>query len=382
ALQGRQGRHGDRLQPARRSARRRAQGTLRRRRDASECGSAGDTRGRGLPDGVQEEGQPAGRESLSRPLLPAREHHSLDHSGRLPARHQIRDAADEREPQAEALPRSASERQAGADHRPGLGPRQARRAAEHRPGRAARRQSEAGARAASATRRGARERPIPSRGRPLLRLGPSLARLAGVVLYPAIELVRASFGRYSITGLYQGSAGAQNYVRLFAEPALPGVVLNTAVWVAVIVAVTVMLSLGVAQFLDRRFPGRRLVRWALIVPWAASLIMTSKLFVWVYDYYFGMLNRLLEQLHVLTQPVDWLGEESTIMAAMIAVGIYVSLPFTTYVLLAGHQAIPNEVYEAARVDGASGWRTYRSVTLPLLRPALLVAVVLNTVYVF
>ena len=70
------------------------------------------------------------------------------------------------------------------------------------------------------------------------------------------------------------------------------------------------------------------------------------------------------------------------MGAMIAVGVFVSLPFTTYVLLAGLQAIPGEVYEAARVDGASGWRTYRSVTLPLLRPALLVAAVLNMIYVF
>jgi len=80
--------------------------------------------------------------------------------------------------------------------------------------------------------------------------------------------------------------------------------------------------------------------------------------------------------------VDWLGDDRTVMPAMIAVGVFVSLPFTTYVLLAGLQAIPGEVYEAARVDGASGWRTYRSVTLPLLRPALLVAAVLNMIYVF
>ena len=80
--------------------------------------------------------------------------------------------------------------------------------------------------------------------------------------------------------------------------------------------------------------------------------------------------------------MDWLGDDSTVMGAMIAVGVFVSLPFTTYVLLAGLAAIPGDVYEAARVDGASAWRTYRSVTLPLLRPALLVATVLNTIHVF
>jgi ABC-type sugar transport system permease subunit len=163
---------------------------------------------------------------------------------------------------------------------------------------------------------------------------------------------------------------------------LPSVALNTLVWVAAVVGLTLVVSLALAQFLDLEFPGRRLVRWALIVPWAASLIMTSKLFVWIYDYYFGILNRVLVALRVIPRPVDWLGDDTTVMGAMILVGVFVSLPFTTYVLLAGLQSIPDDVYEAARVDGASAWRAYRSVTLPLLRPALLVAAVLNMIYVF
>ena len=199
-------------------------------------------------------------------------------------------------------------------------------------------------------------------------------------MYPAVELVRASFGRYSITGLPQGTVGLRNYARLLALEALPTVVGNTAVWVVVVVAITVALSLGLAQLLNESFAGRRLVRWALIVPWAASLIMTSKLFVWIYDYYFGLLNRLVTAAGL--PPLDWLGDDRTVMGAMIAVGVFVSLPFTTYVLLAGLATIADEVYEAARVDGATGWRSYRWITLPLLRPALLVATVLNLIYVF
>jgi len=202
------------------------------------------------------------------------------------------------------------------------------------------------------------------------------------VLYPAGLLVQASLRQYSVTGLYQQGVGARNYARLAAQEALPTVVGNTVVWVAVVVGVTLVISLGLAQFLNLEFPGRRVVRWALIVPWAASLVMTSKLFVWIYDYYFGVLNHALTRLGVLRAPVDWLGDDQTVMGAMIAVGVFVSLPFTTYVLLAGLQTIPGEVYEAARVDGASAWRTYRSVTFPLLRPALLVATVLNMIYVF
>ena len=206
--------------------------------------------------------------------------------------------------------------------------------------------------------------------------------MAAVVLYPAAELVRASLSRYSITGLHQGFVGLANYGRLLQQDALPAVVANTAVWVLSVVGLTILLSLGLAQLVDARFPGRRLVRWALIVPWAASLIMTAKLFAWIYDYYFGLLNRVLTGVGLLAAPVDWLGDDATVMGAMISVGVFVSLPFTTYVLLAGLQTIPGEVYEAARVDGASAWRTYRTVTLPLLRPALLVAAVLNGIYVF
>jgi len=206
--------------------------------------------------------------------------------------------------------------------------------------------------------------------------------IGGVVAYPAAQLVRASLSQYSVTGLYQGSVGLRNYARLLRQEALTTVVANTVVWVTVIVVVTLLMSLGLAQFLDKSFPGRRLVRWALIVPWAASVIMTSKLFVWIYDYYFGILNPALQSLGVIGHPVDWLGDDSTVMGAMVMVGIFVSLPFTTYVLLAGLQAIPPDVFEAARVDGASAWRTYGLVTFPLLRPALLVAAVLNIIYVF
>jgi ABC-type sugar transport system permease subunit len=197
-----------------------------------------------------------------------------------------------------------------------------------------------------------------------------------------VELLRASVSRYSITGLYQGAVGALNYRRLFEQDALVTVMTNTLVWVIAVVGLTVVISLVLAQLLDASFPGRRVVRWAVIVPWAASLIITAKLFVWVYDYYFGALNHVLTALRLVAAPVDWLGNDATVMGSMIAVGVFVSLPFTTYVLLAGLATIPGDVYEAARLDGASAWQTYRSVTLPLLGPALLVATVLNLIYVF
>jgi len=134
-----------------------------------------------------------------------------------------------------------------------------------------------------------------------------------VVVYPAVELVRASLGRYSITGLYQGAVGLRNYRRLLEQEALSAVIGNTVVWVVGVVAITILISLALAQLLESAFPGRRLVRWALIVPWAASLIMTAKLFVWIYDYYFGVLNHALVSLGLLAAPVDWLGDDATVI---------------------------------------------------------------------
>ncbi|GAA6527000.1 sugar ABC transporter permease [Intrasporangium sp. DVR] len=216
----------------------------------------------------------------------------------------------------------------------------------------------------------------------LLWLAPALALILGVVLYPAIKLFDASRSEFSITGLRKGDAGWDNYANVLDHPSLGTVLLNTLIWVVAVVAVTIVLSLGLAQFLVKQFPGRRYVRWAVIVPWAASLIITSQLFVLLYDYNYGIINHLLLNLGVISTPVDFLGDDSWTMFSMVVVGVFVSLPFTIFVFIAGLNAIPDDVLEAATVDGASPWQRYRSIVLPLLRPALMIATVLNVIYVF
>jgi multiple sugar transport system permease protein len=203
-----------------------------------------------------------------------------------------------------------------------------------------------------------------------------------VVIYPAIELVQASFTRFSITGLQLGSAGTGNYSKVLHHPDLVPVLTNTVVWVVAVLVLTVLISLALAQFLSKDFWGRPVVRWAIIVPWAASLVITARLFTLIYDYYHGILNEMLLRLHVISQPIDFLGDDRWTMFSMVLVGVFVSIPFTAYVFLAGLNAIPQDVYEAARVDGAGPWQIYWRITLPLLRPAILVASVLNIIYVF
>jgi multiple sugar transport system permease protein len=221
---------------------------------------------------------------------------------------------------------------------------------------------------------------------PLLWLGPAIALIGVVVLWPVVVMVQSSFQQIGGEGFVVGYNGTTNYHNLFHEPDFVSVLLRTVVWVVVVVAVTVLLSLGLAQLLHQKFPGRRLTRWALIIPWAASVMMTALIFKWALDPNVGVINVILHHIGVVKQygsnQADWLGNPTSALAWMMAVAIFVSLPFTTYAILSGLQGIPGEVYEAAQIDGATSWRSYLGVTLPLLRPAILVATLINVINVF
>ena len=225
-------------------------------------------------------------------------------------------------------------------------------------------------------------RRLPDLG-PLPWIGPALLLIFGVVLWPAIEMLRTSLSDISMSGISRGFTGLDNFQQLVSNPELWPILLRTITWVVVVVSVTIVISLGLAALLNAAFPGRRIVRWALIVPWAASVIMTATIWRWMLDAFYGIANRVLFDLGLIANPVtDWLGTPSVAFIWLVAVAIFVSLPFTTYVLLAGLQSIPTDIYEAARVDGATGTNTYRHITFPLLRPALLVAAIINMINVF
>jgi multiple sugar transport system permease protein len=227
-----------------------------------------------------------------------------------------------------------------------------------------------------------RRRPL----EPLVWIGPAIALIGVVVLWPVVVMFRTSFQHISPDGFVLGSRGTGNYKDLFDEPALSGVLMRTVAWVVLVVLVTMLISLALAQLFNERFPGRRLARWALIAPWAASVMMTSLVFRWALDANNGVINVFLHDIGILkafnSNEADWLGRPWSAFVWMMVVAVFVSLPFSTYALLAGLQTIPTEVYEAARVDGAGKWRAYFGITLPLLRPSLIVAALINVINVF
>jgi len=209
-----------------------------------------------------------------------------------------------------------------------------------------------------------------------------LVLVAGVVVFPAGYMVWTSTRAISPFGVDRGGAGADNFRHVAALAGLPRVLLNTGVWVVGVVAVTVLVSLGLAQFLNKAFPGRRLVRLAVIVPWAASVVMTATVVYYGLDPFYGVVNRALVDIGWLDAPFGFTKRPVPAFGVAMGVAVFVSLPFTTYTLLAGLQAVPEDLLEAARIDGAGPVATYRRVVLPLLRPAIAVATLINVINVF
>ncbi|EIE98796.1 carbohydrate ABC transporter permease [Saccharomonospora glauca] len=214
-------------------------------------------------------------------------------------------------------------------------------------------------------------------------IGPSLLLIAGIVLYPAILMIINSTREISQTGKDRGSAGFDNYAALFDLPALPGVLLRTVVWVSVVVVVTIVISLALANLLNKAFPGRQFVRLAVIVPWAASVVMTTTVIYYGLEPGYGIVQQFLHDIGLIDSP-DFGFTKSMPSAFLVAIGIaiFVSLPFTTYTLLAGLQSVSPELLEAARIDGASPRVTYFRIVLPHLRPALAVATIINIINVY
>ena len=172
--------------------------------------------------------------------------------------------------------------------------------------------------------------------------------------------------------------GLDNYVGAYgvlSDPDWWRAVRNTFTFAVVSVALETMLGLVVALVLDADFPGRNIVRTAVLVPWAIPTIVSAKMWAWMMNDQFGVLNHVLLALHVIGHPLAWTADPSLAMPSVIMVDVWKTTPFMALLILAALQMLPTDCYEAARVDGVSPLRVFFKVTLPLIRPALMVAVI-------
>ena len=209
-----------------------------------------------------------------------------------------------------------------------------------------------------------------------LFLAPALATLALVAAWPLVRTVGYGF---TDALLYDPAAarfvGLENYAFLFDDPLWWRAVGNTLWFAAVSVALEVVFGLVVALALNAWFPGRGLVRAAVLVPWAIPTVVSAQMWGWMLHDQFGLINEVLMAVGILSAPVAWTADPDTALWAVVLIDVWKTTPFMALLILAGLQMVPATYYEAARVDGVHPIVVFFRITLPLIRPALIVGVI-------
>lgn len=216
----------------------------------------------------------------------------------------------------------------------------------------------------------------------MLYVLPALLVVGVLVVYPTLEIVHLSFVRTSgpISNLGARFVGFGNYLDVLQSRFFGTVLWNTTVWTAGSVFFQYLLGLSAALVLNEPFRGRAVVRAVIMLPWAVPGIVAALTWRWIYHADFGLLNGILQQAGMAGAHTPWLSREGTAMPAMIVANVWMIYPFAALMLLAGLQAIPPEMMDAASIDGASAWQRFRHVTHPLLRPVSIVIVLLMTIW--
>ena len=210
---------------------------------------------------------------------------------------------------------------------------------------------------------------------------PSFLLAAFIVLWPLKEIVSLALHDVNRFGMLRAFSGLANFRALFADPDFLAALWRTLVWTVGVVGGTLLVSVPVALMLNGDFYGRGIARVIVMLPWAVSLTMTAIVWRWALNGESGMLNSGLGSLGLTHGNIQWLAEAWTAFPMQILIGIEASIPFTTTILLGGLSSVPDELYDAAAIEGAGTWDQFRFITLPLLRPFVNIAVVLNTIYV-
>jgi trehalose/maltose transport system permease protein len=218
---------------------------------------------------------------------------------------------------------------------------------------------------------------------------PMLAVLAAVAGWPLLRTIYFGFTDTSLAdfenrhwvgfanylSVLKMPSGRVIYDGLLVDPVWWRAVWNTVKFTLISVSCETVIGLVVALVLNAEFRGRGLVRAAILIPWAIPTIVSAKMWAWMLNDQFGIINDILLNLHLIDHKIAWTASADTAMAAVLLVDIWKTTPFMALLILAGLQMVPNDIYEAAKIDGIHPVKVFLKVTLPLIRPALMVAVI-------
>jgi len=217
---------------------------------------------------------------------------------------------------------------------------------------------------------------------PYLLVLPAFLMLASTVFYPIGYAIYLSLNNYILTRPQEtGFVGISNYIKIFTTDATFWSSLKrTSEWVLGTISLELFGGLVTAWLLNRSFRGRSLVRSLVLLPWVFPSVLTGLIWVWMFNYSYGVINDILLKLHIISNPIPWLSQPVTVMPAVIIAQVWHGIPFFALMILAAMQAVPTALYEAARIDGANQWQEFLYITWPAIFPTVLIVTLLRTIW--
>lgn len=223
---------------------------------------------------------------------------------------------------------------------------------------------------------------LANKAEPYLWILPSIILMAIFIVIPIGYVFYMSVSEISKAGLVKGFAGFANFSKVLKSAKFTLVLKNTIIWTIMVVVLSTVLGFILALLLNNEFKGRKVARAIVVFPWATTLVIQASAWKFIIDTDYGALNTLLKSLGIISTNINWTPTPEAFFAWEIACGIFVTIPFVCFTALSGLQSIDSSYYEAAVVDGATYWQKLFKITIPLVKPSLTVATVLNIIYVF
>ena len=212
---------------------------------------------------------------------------------------------------------------------------------------------------------------------------PALLMLALVFVYPIVRAFWQSFFTQNLgTQLQSEFSGFANLARMAQDGRFWQSLGNSAVFTVFSVLLEFILGLGIALVLNQTFKGRGIVRTVAILPWALPTALIALAWTWIFNDQYGVVNDILLRLGIIQTGINWLGNPTLAMVSVIVADVWKTTPFISILLLAGLQSIPSDLYEAQAIDGATPWQSFQQITLPLLLPQIVIALLFRFAQAF
>ena len=228
------------------------------------------------------------------------------------------------------------------------------------------------------TRHAPRRRQLPV---PWIMLAPALLILGSFIIYPALNALYLSLTSTNLLNLKaQTFVGFDNFFRIFGDPTFLLSLRNSVLWTFGAVVFQLALGMVGALMLNQSIRARGLIRGLVLLPWATPSILIALMWMWILDPNQGILNHLLQIIGLAKTPITWLAGQDTALPTLIFIDVWQGIPFFAIMLLAAMQAVPPDLLEAAKIDGANGWNSFWHVVLPLIMPTVLITTTLRLIW--